>query len=439
MISFTSKLPKTRDFFFIVGTMALLFLCAGMQPILTPDTGSYLEGHFFREPGYPFVVQVALALAGTTYAQVLVILQQLAGVVSSYFLCAFLRRRFELPYWLFALCMVVCLVPYLSVHTGKIGNTIQSEGLTYPLFLIAFRFLFASLADLDTKAFAAYIYVLTLLLLTRMQFMIFLPASLFCIGYFAFAASQKKQAAGLLLLLLSSFVISNVIIKANNYVSYGIFASPPTTYQQALVAPLYLAKKSDAALFDNQQQRKLFLQVFEKIQKRKAHTNFYSPATSRRVFHFNSCYNIISWQILYPLALEDYTHRHPGASTFTAAIALDTMFKKMTIKLIRANFKQWFLLLVQNIKNGVQSLPLLALLFLIVCIAFFRRPQGFPTIAFVILLVHITNLFGISLVEPTLNRYTFYTNVSMQLLIILCVAKALGCGRVHHGTVKGHV
>ena len=138
MNTLLSKLPGFRDFFFIMAAMCAVVAIAGIEPILVPDTGSYLEGHFFREPGYPFVLQTAMAIAGSSYATVVVILQQLAGVLAAYFLCSFFRERFELPYWLFSLIMVIALSPYFSVHTGKIGNTIQSEGLTYPLFLLAF-------------------------------------------------------------------------------------------------------------------------------------------------------------------------------------------------------------------------------------------------------------------------------------------------------------
>ncbi len=438
MTRFLANLPGLRDFFVLVAAMSLVILCAGLSPVLTPDTGSYLEGHFFREPGYPFLIQMCLTLAGPGYAHLLVVLQQLAGVLCAYALCSFLRQRFELPYWLFCLCLLVCLVPYLSEYTGKIGNTIQSEGATYPLFLLALRFLFVSLADADTKAFVAYIYVLTLLLLLRSQFLIFLPVSIFCIGYFAFAGNLKKQAAGLFVLLISAFILSNVIIKANNYVSYGIFASPPTTFQQTLVAPLYLSKASDAQLFEKSDQRKLFQQVYSKIQQRKLGNDFFSPAVSRHVYHFTQCYNGISWQILYTQALSNYMSDHPQASTFVAARALDQTFKEMTITLLRGNFLRWFVFLIQNIKNGAQDLPLLAALCLIVCIGFIRKPQGFPTFALVIVLLHVTNIVAVALVEPTMDRYTFYTAISMQLLIIIGIAKVLGCGRIHHGTTKGH-
>ena len=379
-----------------------------------------------------------MAIAGSSYATVVVILQQLAGVLAAYFLCSFFRERFELPYWLFSLIMVIALSPYFSVHTGKIGNTIQSEGLTYPLFLLALRYLFLSIADVNTKAFAAYIYVLTLLLLSRSQFLIFIPASLFCLGYFAFVAAKKRQATGLLVLFVFALLISNTIIKANNYVSYGIFASPPTTFQQMLVAPLYLADKDDAKLFETTEERQLFEQVFQRILQKKAHTSFFSPAVSRHVSHFINNYNEISWQSLYPLALAQYTDAHPEASTFAAAIALDALFKKMSFTLIRAHFSKWFVFFIQNVKNGSFDLRMLAALCIIVCVGMFRRPNGFPLIAFLIVLLHLTNLVAVSLVEPTMQRYTFYTGVTMQLLIILCVAKVLGCGRIHHGTTKGH-
>ncbi len=438
MNTYLSNLPGFRDFFFLVAAICAVTAIAGITPIFTADTGSYLEGHFFREPGYPFVMQTAMTIAGSAYATVLVILQQLAGILAAYLLCAFLRERFELPYWLFCLITVIVLSPYFTVHTGKLGNTIQSEGITYPLFLLALRLLLMSLADVNTKAFAAYIYVLTLLLLSRSQFLIFIPASLFCLGYFAFIASQKKQAAGLLVLFLFALLVSNTIIKANNYVSYGIFASPPTTFQQMLIAPLYLAKETDATLFETTEERELFQQVFRKMKEKKAHTSFFSPAVSRHVEHFTNSYNRISWQSLYPLGLAQYTSAHPDTSTFAAAIALDNTFRKMSFTLIHANFTDWFIFFVQNIKYGTFDLHMLAALCIIVCVGMIRRPNGFPLLAFTIVLLHLTNLVAISLVEPTIPRYTFYTGICMQLLIILCVAKVLGCGRIHHGTTKGH-
>lgn len=205
------------------------------------------------------------------------------------------------------------------------------------------------------------------------------------------------------------------------------------------MAPLCLAKASDVTVFRDPSQQELFQKAFRQIQKEKADPDFFSPENSRDAMHCITSYDSVSRQTLYPLAFTQYIDKHPTATTLETTIALNKTFMEMSAALLRTHFSSWFLLYIQNIKNGARDLPLLAAICLVACVGFLRRPHGFPLLAFVILLLYSTNIFSIAVVEQTLYRYTFYTEISVQILLVLCIAKVLGCGRVHHTTAKSHV
>lgn len=133
----------------IVGFLVLLFFSRERSFFLQTDSQLYIDGNMITGvmPVYPAFLRICRNIFGESiYLNVVVYIQTLLAVVASLDLLAYVKKHFNLE----LLSVIVCYIALLMlwgidyVYAG-ISHQILTEGLTFPLFYIYFKYVLKSM------------------------------------------------------------------------------------------------------------------------------------------------------------------------------------------------------------------------------------------------------------------------------------------------------
>ena len=109
--------------------------------ILVQDTYSYIENLYKRPFLYPFIINVFQIVSENSYLKLLSVFQLILGYISIVYFSFFFIKKFEIRNVFYQIILIFTVAyPYLGISM-KLGLTIFSESIGYPLILIFFLFL----------------------------------------------------------------------------------------------------------------------------------------------------------------------------------------------------------------------------------------------------------------------------------------------------------
>lgn len=439
-------IQKKASLIAISVTYCILFLFLLIQDMgLQPDSCSYIDNYITRAPIYPLFIDFCQWIAGEYYLTAILLIQLIFGFYSIITFCLFVQKSFKMPFWASYILSLVLFTPYFP-NNLVIGNYVLSEGLAYPLFLIVSRYLFRSVILKSTRDAITYFILSIPLILIRGQFLFLYPVSILLLIYlFVNAQSGKKRVILLTVIFIVCVITTDISERCYNHVEHSRFVKAPFTGIQLLTPALFISDETDKELFTDVTERQLFENWFGEMKENKANINHPEEEGQSTIQHFYNVYNTICWKIVAPSM-----NQAPLAKTENKDIWInfDGISKSMAISLIKANLKDYIVLNIENCSMGISQLfgSLISTFFLalllcyILIISFILTfcKYNNPVFCFVffIIIMHLANLSAVSLVEPILVRYAFYTNVLIKVIIIFGVYYFLTSLRIPNKTVK---
>ena len=151
----------------------LIFLSFFFQSIIeVNDSLSYIENSYKRPFLYPLIINIFEFIFSNYFKRPLIIFQLLLGYLAVTYFLKFFFKKFRIKSFVFKVILFFSIsYPYFNLSM-KIGNSILSESLAYPIFLIFIIFFIKSIFGEKNyfKNFLLSLIFFSLLVLTKKTF-----------------------------------------------------------------------------------------------------------------------------------------------------------------------------------------------------------------------------------------------------------------------------
>lgn len=404
-----------------LGVLCALWLFQVLQGArLGGDSQDYILGRAFRSPGYVLLLKL-WHNAGLTF-NYLSILQVTIGLLACWMLSDFIRHTWSMN-WLWRPAMTLFLfIPYVF-KPYMIGNSIQSEAVTFPLYLLFMSMLITGTIGADVGKLMKALAVLALLMLVRKQFMFALSVVPLIGVYLAHIKSIRwPVVAALVIASAVCLMVTELAERGYSLSRTGSFSDAPYLGVQLVSAPLYFATDDDANLMQGETRRYFELFRYDAKTKGFSYDALMSSTTVRAehyLFHYDSGY-ILMWMTML---------NHFGGRQTADWRRLDDVTMAMTWPLLKRHWKQVLALEFNKIKfefGGYYGL-LAWVSILGACIYALASNKATPALEVfsLALVLMFSNALLIAFLQPFLRRYTIYTEPMMYLTAAIVVYESV--------------
>lgn len=374
---------------------------------LQPDSPGYISGDVSRSFLYPLFLRFFSFFSPGNYTLVIFI-QFFIGLSTVFYTLSKLTNWFALNVACRYGIFVILLLPYIG-HT-KIGNTILTEPLCYPLFMIFFVSLFESFYE--KKSLVIPLVCSILLTCTRKQFY-FIFAAFYFLILLDFLRLKKLDILKVILPVIA-FLFCTFIEYVNVYRLSGRFSPIPSAVQ-FISTPLFIAKPENLAYLKDAQQ-KIFLE--SALQEReKYQVGIHDKYTSEDFMFpvymkFEVVHDFFRFKAL-PIALSKVNILDHEKDDFV---------KKLSFELIKLNFESYLRVYRASFVHGLGGyypFAILCVFFVLgtyLTIRFFNPFGIFLSIAS---FLQIVDYGVVALIQPILRRYVFYTDTFYLISVFL--------------------
>src|SRR5690606_1398498 len=200
------------------------------------------------------------------------------------------------------------------------------------------------------------------------------------------------------------------------------YITAPYTYVNAITLPLYISKKKDSILFENPDNRELFLKTYRRIDSLGLLSSKVDGGYKEKyqVFHDNFPY--ICNQSFHDIGRLYFKDE---SDPFQSSIDTEIAAKQMFPLLVKEHFKDYIALYYTSIKHGFYSV-FIFIFFVLVCIySGWKCLKKFTfenAILFFGSLLIISNALIVAVAVHTILRYVFY-NFAMAFIILFLLSK----------------
>lgn len=178
--------------------------------IICDDSPSYIQMFDYLEPLYPLFLLLFRTFFGDNYLQVVVIVQSLLLAFATYALVRFLYEKYELNEIIETILILIFIsISLLCRFAAKRGsmysNSILTEAIAYPMFLLFFRYVTDYFIIKENKALPICIVLSLLLVSTRKQ--MYLSLFLLIISLIYRGIVDKKIIRNIMTMFLAASIV----------------------------------------------------------------------------------------------------------------------------------------------------------------------------------------------------------------------------------------
>ncbi|MDC0120702.1 hypothetical protein OAI29_02840 [Amylibacter sp.] len=416
---------------FILFSIGLIFY---QGVIIVGDSASYIStdlevGHIIRPILYPLTLDIVELLTGSKWLNVMVCVQFFLGLIAIYLVAEWFQTIFKIPLLQrFGLYFVLYL-PYLIPNLW-LGNTIASEALAYPLFLIFIKYFFTAFhnkPDINYYYLTISLILFTLIILTRKQF--YFMAPFLVVMPLLFSKFKALKSSGVLICLtLVCLMLSYSVERVSNSYRFGETTSSPDIGMQFVVAQLYLSNETQINLMETEDERAFFAESQEKMKTQALSLQHLGESERKSLGMFGAFF--FNYNPILHTAFDISQKKYSDIGTnYERNVAADKLMMSVALKLFPNNMNSYIKLFIFNVIHGLGgnfsvgfSMPLLFLLFFIYYSWKIISTKDDDNVSIIILglvLLHLANILTVAIVEPTMIRYMFYTWPGPVLAIFL--------------------
>src|SRR3990167_4362384 len=259
------KKKLLRELPFLLLALLIVSFIATHAPNVDYDTPSYINFDVTRPLLYP-------AFLWLFHYQFSLIMWVQCVLLCTVLLHArfWLRRYLQVSDSAIFLVFLMVLIT-ISFHYQVIY--IQSEGLTFPLFILTFFLLIECFQKVNYKKIIFLSALVSILVLTRLQFYFFYGIFfILCLWYF-WQGLSTKVLFNTFLILFSSMLLTFMTNYSYHYFKHGFFGEAPYSGELLLTQTLYLANNQAANYFQKSELKDTLKALLEQREKQKLNEN----------------------------------------------------------------------------------------------------------------------------------------------------------------------
>lgn len=416
--------------------------------VLCVDSPSYINMHSSREPLYPVLLAAAREIFSRFpngfYLNVVAFFQSILMAVSVFVFEEYLRKELKIQKWgavlILLMPLVVSLLCRFAAKRGSMySNSILTEGIAIPLYLIFFRFLLEYIFNNNKKSLLGCIILLFLMISTRKQ-MIFAFAMLI-IGIIYVAYKKKKVGYGIAAVLLSVALVfgTNAVFDVGyNYIVRGEKATHSSDIRFIATIAFYTAEREDAALIEDLNVRELFLEIYDICDGQGYLGHSVGKGWNDRVSHFGDYYDRIQIDTMWPkishYVQENFDCKQEQIGEYEDEIM--GVISKVVIptrigRVVRVFWDNFLSGLITTVAQRRQVLIYYSgiIYVLYIVLLFFvkisRKEKKVFIFSLIVLLSIILNVGLVSLVIFCQTRYTIYNMALFYIALIVMISTLL--------------
>lgn len=441
-------MKKKIDFFtiisFIICFSFYLFFAVFDGAVICADSPSYINMQSSREPLYPVLLaifrKIFQGFSDGFYLKAVVFFQSILMAVSTFVLEEYPRKKLQVSKWAAVLILLMPLaVSLLCRFAAKRGsmysNSILTEGIVIPFYLIFFRFLIEYIVSYTRKSLFWCMILSFLMISTRKQ-MIF-AFGLLIIAIIYVACRRKKISYGFFTILISVilvFGVNAIFDVSYNYIVRGERVAHSSDIRFIATIAFYTAEREDAALIDDPDIRKLFLEIYDVCDEQGYLGHSAGKGWNERVLHFGDYYDRIQIDTMWPkinnYARENIECRETQISMYEDEIMIEmskTIIPIHTGRVIRVfsdNFISGLVLTVARHHYLLIGFSVIIYIIYLIMLLFVLKKKKEEKIFLFSLMVLIAIIMNVGLVSAVIFCQTRYTIYNMALFYIALIAMA---------------
>ena len=389
------------------------------------DSQSYIKMHEMREPLYPSLIALFRNLFGQNgddgYLLFVVIFQAMLIGYVVYNVTKYLSREFKLSdFGTFAVFLIFISVSLMNRFVAKRGamysNSIMSEGIAYPLYILFIRYCFEYIYTYRKRPLFVATIISFLLVSTRKQMYVTLVLIIISILYVMIKNKSYKET-------LLSLVISCLVVvggaKLFDYVYirsvFGVNATHTSDSRFVTTMIFYTSDREDVKYIEDPVVKDLFLDVYDTCdEKGYLKSNMEDGTWYERISHFSRVYDNIQLRTMWAKMQEVATDK-VGNSGIEMELLVDEYNSELISCLLPKLLPSILVTFVDSFIYG-----------LLVTVS--AEKQILMPVAAVIYLLYIV-LLGYTLKKNGLNKYSVFgifvlvavlTNIGLVSLVIFC-------------------
>lgn len=253
----------------------VFFVIGEKGAVIVRDSHEYIEMRGYLQPIYPWFLWLFRQIFGMNhYLTVAAVAQGVIAILCLNSFVLYIRKMFYLNGIQMCLTYVFCLIPFVRDGMREtpryiMSHGIATEGLAIPLFYLFVMWSMQTIYKKSLKYYLGVLVLTVLLALTRSQFLICFVINFFLLLYIVFGhqKSRKFLFSGAAMLLLSYVIFSGT----QSFYRYQITGTTQSTWNSSyyLVHLLYCIDKEDVSLFDTQEEKDVFMDIYEAYDKQK--------------------------------------------------------------------------------------------------------------------------------------------------------------------------
>lgn len=424
--------------------LLLLFLTDGV--IIGKDSQGYLNMDLSREAGYSLFLRAFFRIFGETFfAQAAVLFQMVLWGIAICLLTFAMEKLWSLNslqgfvIWGIQLAFLF-LLKFGSGLGAVYANTLLTEGLTYPLYFLFFKAACQLNVSFTKRRMAEMLGYCALLMLIRTQLAVtFMAVAAFWLLKTFFHRTGWKQWGMLVTGCILGMLLVTGAEKGYTFLVHGVSSGPVGSSSFLLTTGLYEAEESDAEIYTEPEERKLFETLYSQVQEQKAGASYAEKnGFLPKPEHYSQNFDVIKFEITSPF-FYDYLKNQGITDETQIQLEMDQMSRKLGIPLVKQHLGAKLMLTVQECVRGAMRsiakcnrllavpVALLYLLYMVLMIVAFRTKKMENTgwCALFLLIVMAGNIAATALMIFCEPRYVLYNMVPFYSMGYVMLADCL--------------
>lgn len=328
--------------------------------VICVDSPSYISMSFSREPVYPLFLSFFRMLfgEGEFYLLAAVFVQGMLSAVAAWSLSAFLSKEFESSRMdsviLMAIPLFVSLLcRFAAKRSAMYSNSILSEGICIPLFLLFARFMLEYCLHKKQKALVVAAILSVIMISARKQMMVTLFLLFFAVCFVQWNKKEWwKGLAKACVLSVAVLLCVAGIDRGYNYALRGESVRHSSDDRFLTTVIFYEAEREDAELIEEKEIRELFLAVYDKCDEQGYLGHSAGKGWFNRVEHFSNHYDNIQIDTMWPMIRNAVNARVDG-SEVELETEIDRIMETITQSLFRKEAGGIFRVFMDNVFAGL--------------------------------------------------------------------------------------
>lgn len=414
LLKFLQKNPVMIAYWLLI--LATILFLIGRVPNTGYDTPSYVNFSVMRPPIYPVFIWL-FRWAGSYQFQSIMWVQSILTLSALAYARHWLRKNINVPD---SMIFCIVLVTLITICFHSQMWYIQSEGLTFPIFIFTFFVLIACFHKFCFKQLARLSVLVFILILLRQQFYYFYGILILLCVWYGYQKISFRKIAACSFIFLGSIFSAIMIDKIYHYIEHHHFEEGQVSYimSQFSVQAIYLSQENATNYFSNSTEKNIVKSILQKTKKKNL---------NRDVVLLNN--KIVPQYLEY--TYEEYFRNYVAIQSILVGelyrdrtrSEANQLLNNITKILVQNNFQENFLFYGWKVVASMGGVPgflfFCLLLYCVGLIVFQRKGLAFSNeFIFVMLSVIITfcNALVVALAEPALPPYFCYTQFLLYCL-----------------------